>query len=674
MGCTKAVSGGYRRTAALAVLIAAAVLASAAQAATDTRGYPRTFHRWGGWAGTETLAKYDMLVGFANYDLGYLRSRNSNAIYLLHPGLSPETPSDYDIQNVTYGALDQWRGGCDNLAGGVSLGCIRAFDPNWDYLRNANGSIAGRDNGTSGHSGWNLADPRGKGTAELVGKVFAYAAKKSGLYTKGWHGVHSDNWAFTIGESWLYGSNLDTDRDGRVDDYTVLRRNWSNGLVRVGHIIRTALPGKIVGGNGIWYKNPGADQGSEADGWLRSANYYMIEYWERFYDSPDQGIATVKRWLDYPDPYGQPRYVSTIHRAQQANGSLLCLSSGTNPNQNQYMLNAGVMKSMRWGLTLALMAGVYYEIYVGCPVMDSTRWWYDEYDGGEGIRRNNYLGQALGGPVKLANGVYRRDFQNGVALNNSTGSSQTVSLGGTFRKIKGAQNPTLNNGASVTSVTIPAKDGIILLRTGSSGTPPPSGTTTTSGFQVAHQGVANGQTVSGQVYWAATTSGATVSRVEFLIDGALRWTERSSPYEFNSGSTTRWDTTRETNGSHTLMVRAVATDGRTATATITVNVSNGGSSSSGFAVTSTGLRDGQTVSGRVTWGATVSGATVSRVEFLIDGTVRWTERSSPFSFKTDGTSGWDTTDYSDGQHTLTVRAVAADGRTATSTIRVTVNN
>jgi hypothetical protein len=424
----------------------------------DTHPFPRTYHIYGGWMEPDSFAKYDMLVGYANYDIRYLRKRNPRGIFLLQPGLTPHNLSDYEGVAVTYGATIRWPGGCDKLRGGVNLGCIRAFNREWDLLRNADGTEAGPGRG------WNLADPTRKGTAEMVAKVFAYAAKLSGLYSKGWNGVHSDNWIYTIGEGWFYGSKLDTDRDGNVDDYKALKRNWSNGLTRVGHILRSSLPGKVVGGNGISYQNPGADQGSDPNGWRRSTNYTLIEEWEQFWSKPSVAIATARRWLDYPDRYRQPRYMAVMQSARKPDGSRYCVRSGTDPNQNVHMLNRDVMRSMRWGLTLALMAGVYYEIYVGCPTMHETRWWYDEYDGGRGIRRRGYLGRPLSPPRGLKNGIYRRDFAHGVALNNSTASAVTVELGGTFRKIRGTQNPSLNNGALVRRVTLLPHDGRIVLR------------------------------------------------------------------------------------------------------------------------------------------------------------------------------------------------------------------
>ena len=81
------------------------------------------------------------------------------------------------------------------------------------------------------------------------------------------------------------------------------------------------------------------------------------------------------------------------------------------------------------------------------------------------------LGQASGSvwldDLRLQRGsrdVWRRDFEGGVALVNASTSSATVPLGGVLRKIKGTQVPSLNDGSLVARVTLPAKDGLILLR------------------------------------------------------------------------------------------------------------------------------------------------------------------------------------------------------------------
>lgn len=60
--------------------------------------------------------------------------------------------------------------------------------------------------------------------------------------------------------------------------------------------------------------------------------------------------------------------------------------------------------------------------------------------------------------------IWRRDYENGVALVNTSGSSAIVPLGGLLRKIKGRQVPTLNDGSLVSRVTLPGRDGLVLLR------------------------------------------------------------------------------------------------------------------------------------------------------------------------------------------------------------------
>jgi hypothetical protein len=306
-----------------------------------------------------------------------------------------------------------------------------------------------------------------------VAKVFAHAAKLNGLYgctvrigkpgkkkrVTCWSGVHSDNWIYSVGA--LYGSNLDTNRDGKVDDEGTLNHNWSNGLTRVGTLLRSYLPGLVVGGNGSWYRSD-LYAGSDPKGWLKASNYTLIEHMQNF--SPDTLLAAEKRWLNFRDPLGQPRYMAVLQDATDANGKTLLWTQG-DPNTVASMTRPDVLRSMRWGLTLSLMTGVYYELigdFYGNPI--TCRWWFDEFDGGVGVGRRGYLGQPLGAYKTLAEDVHRRDFQNGIAINNSSSETRTVDLGGRFTKLKGTQDPALNNGSTVTSVTIPPQDGIILLK------------------------------------------------------------------------------------------------------------------------------------------------------------------------------------------------------------------
>ncbi len=119
----------------------------------------------------------------------------------------------------------------------------------------------------------------------------------------------------------------------------------------------------------------------------------------------------------------------------------------------------GDYRTMRYGLAASLMDDGYYDVNDGTTSLVTDALWFDEFDA------------PLGQPVQprqtapWKQGVWRRDFEGGVALVNPKGNGvQTVDLDGRLRRIAGTQDPTTNNGASVTSVTLADRDGLILLR------------------------------------------------------------------------------------------------------------------------------------------------------------------------------------------------------------------
>jgi N-acetyl-anhydromuramyl-L-alanine amidase AmpD len=211
--------------------------------------------------------------------------------------------------------------------------------------------------------------------------------------------------------------------------------------------------------------------------------------------------------------------------------------------------------------------------------------------------------------------------------------------------------------------------------------------------------------VRGVVVVAANARGAQARGVSLSVDSRVVGRDLKAPYRL------RWNTHRLRNGRHVVAVVAVATDGRVARRQVAVVVANPQPRPKPAAprpkpkppvakpqpkppapnlnpkpkpkpkppapkpkpkpkpvppaVTSQSLADGTTVQGVVEWQAATTGPT-ARVEFLVDGTVRGTATAAPWSFT------WDTTREAPGGHTVAVRAVAADGRTARSTASVTV--
>lgn len=117
-------------------------------------------------------------------------------------------------------------------------------------------------------------------------------------------------------------------------------------------------------------------------------------------------------------------------------------------------------QAMRYGLATALMDDGYYAFHDQSRGFSGVTW-FDEF--------NVNLGRATSSPPTAAwqNGVWRRNFEGGIALVNPKGNgAREVTLEVDYRKISGSQDRTVNNGLTVRKVTLRDRDGIILLRKG----------------------------------------------------------------------------------------------------------------------------------------------------------------------------------------------------------------
>jgi len=95
---------------------------------------------------------------------------------------------------------------------------------------------------------------------------------------------------------------------------------------------------------------------------------------------------------------------------------------------------------MRFGLTTALLFDCYYGMTFGDWYYIML--WYDEFE--------TNLGYGLSDAFELANGLWVRYFQHGVAVCNPTGQEQTLNPsdldGRTYHRLRGGQDPEVNNG------------------------------------------------------------------------------------------------------------------------------------------------------------------------------------------------------------------------------------
>ena len=223
-------------------------------------------------------------------------------------------------------------------------------------------------------------------------------------------------------------------------------------------------------------------------------------------------------------------------------------------------------------------------------------------------------------------------------------------------------NPTVPSGTSYTFNTQPNTTYTFSLSayaTGAIGSNPPTVAITSpvAGVKV------NGTAVT---VLASASSDVGIAGVQFELDGANLGTEvTTSPYFVT------WDTTKTSNGFHTLTAVAVDTAGNQATSTgITVTVNN--ASGSGPTVSIIAPAAGATVSGSsVTVSANASSSLgVAGVQFQLDGANLGAEvTTAPYSVL------WNTTNSANGSHSLTAIAYDTAGNHTTSNqIKVTVSN
>ena len=182
------------------------------------------------------------------------------------------------------------------------------------------------------------------------------------------------------------------------------------------------------------------------------------------------------------------------------------------------------------------------------------------------------------------------------------------------------------------------------------------GDTTAPTVSVASSGT------SGTITFTATASDNTgVTRVEFLVDGALSSTSTTAPYSaaFNSTSVT--------NGTHSLTAKAYDAAnnvGTSAAVSFTVNNTVADTTAPTVSATSSGT------SGIITFTATASdNVGVTRVEFLVDAVLKGTSTTSPYSL------AFDSTTVANATHSLTAKAYDAANNIGTSTaVSFTVSN
>lgn len=269
----------------------------------------------------------------------------------------------------------------------------------------------------------NVADNSPEINGLQLNKYIAQFVAQDLLSTGLWDGVFYDNAWKDV--KWLTGDSVDLNKDGQQDSDIDL--HWREGTRAIYRETRALTNNRyLVVGNATSevYKN--------------DLNGIMLE------NFPASG------WEETMRVYNSNQEGSTQPRINIINAN-----TGNTGKNNDF-------KKFRFGLASTLLINGYYSFDFGDKDHAQT-WWYNEYD----IELGKPLSPAvsLNGASQFKPGIWRREYENGIALVNSGAESQDIDLGGEYEKIKGAQDTSVNDGAIVNEVSLKAKDGLVMLRT-----------------------------------------------------------------------------------------------------------------------------------------------------------------------------------------------------------------
>jgi hypothetical protein len=273
-----------------------------------------------------------------------------------------------------------------------------------------------------------------------------------------WNGIFFDNTDSTFWQFFNYSGNpgsfvqyLDFDLDGINEDLNVpadlakAKTLVISGLTNLFTRTRATLGESVI------------INGNNGDA---ISSQYNGKCWERFF-KPNVSSRPPQTFFDMSNTNSFVSWAATT-QAPQVNTNIF-ENSYTDGTVAHYRFN-------RWGLAGSLIGGVHHV-----TVRESdyrTMRWYDEYwvnlltaqpttDRAIG---HGYLGQPLSAPYESQSGVWRRDFENGIALINLNSGTVSAPLVGTFRYILGVQDPAANPGGLTSAITLNGYDGRVLLR------------------------------------------------------------------------------------------------------------------------------------------------------------------------------------------------------------------
>lgn len=272
---------------------------------------------------------------------------------------------------------------------------------------------------------FNITDKSPAVEGEQWGDYLARFVTEKILASGLWDGMFFDNTWNSLTDK--IGANLDINLDGQIESRAEIENSYLKGMNNFFVQLRDR-----VGSSFLLMGNDG-DVFTFLNG-MQFENFPYARGWSRMMRD----------------------YSAFSSRAASPSFSTLNANTANAGGRDDY-------QKMRFGLASALLSDGFYSFDLGDQNHGQT-WWYDEY--------SFALGEPAGAAFLVKNGsrdfggrgLWRRDFKGGLVLVNSGSEAETIDLGGEYEKIKGEQDPDVNDGLIVSSVIVLPQDGLILLR------------------------------------------------------------------------------------------------------------------------------------------------------------------------------------------------------------------
>jgi hypothetical protein len=246
------------------------------------------------------------------------------------------------------------------------------------------------------------------------------------LSTGFWDGVFYDNIWGDI--SWLNNANIDIDNSKQRTSNAYMDNNWNQGTEKMLSISRNLNPEAIIMGNGRVF--------FEYQNYL---NGMMLESFPSEWENSGTWSGSMQTYMKLKDYNTNPQ-----------TPVILAFKDPNNPYQK-----------MRYSLASTLMENGYFA-YNHSIYKQGELWFYDEYEfplGQAQSQANNLLSTSS----QMKPGLWRRDFEQGVAVLNSSQEKKSYFFDKEeFERLKGGQVPELNDGTIVNYVNLKPKDAVIL--------------------------------------------------------------------------------------------------------------------------------------------------------------------------------------------------------------------